>query len=1363
MSETTNKIPLNRITVPAITDANYAAGLDSALQNINNNFSILSNRDFVKGEHGASIVILEDNFFNEDGQITILGNKLKSCIEAHTPNEQERANITYGDITLTLWDNFTPESAGSLYMIYKTENDDALPEPISSLYYIFLDGRFANDKVGLIDPSEYTNVKDLSCILVYDKGEFKILDNAFPTIYYERGVGLCWKINGNGTGLPVQGIPGKDGVSATLNIVKCGVVESNNAIISGEVDSIFSIYDGYKPVASVENINDYNGAAALILTPDVEVDEDGNSTILNSSKFYFGYTNIVETTDENGNIVKTLYAMCDSETPISYGVKVNEIVNAMKEMKLVGAGQDVSTGLRGLFIPIKDVDGLTGKQPVHLLSATAIANTDNNVNGDNTDVVFTPVEDINTLNVSDADNNSLKVDKYLYLKLNTNNSNIFAGPNVGKDSGKINVDELAAHNYTLKYKLTTIIKSVTSPSFDILNENTNDIVGSRVFGYVNKPGTTEVVLLNTDNTVYYNTLEYGVSTDINKRYLFDTNHIHTLPEAFANRLNGFSTSDYGTDEPLGIYRWELCSDKHDFDVDELIDFANESGKYSFPNQFAVIYTDTINPSIDTDFIWFNGLELIDADYYKDNNDIDNIDGYIKNANVQGIDGVDVSGKYVIAGWNRGNNESIFSFVKFVPVYDNDFAAKEDTALNLNYNVNITGDTNNPNRNITIHGSVNCDELSVYKLTATGEIKDIFTQDTIIGTRGIKLALNDESVNSDDYKFTIDDSGNVKAYKVEADNMTAEDIAGNTITSVQSISNEIFINKKNNNNARNLFAGHGFTNNEFGIELTDVQNIKIKKKKNGTDLFGKEGVQPYAINDLPIINNNNATLVVSNQPDDTTEIGYYGVNTGTNLGSGVNGWDSTPSSKPTAVISKPKFEYIKNFNISKIANSGGTNRYIEGRIQGGTPPKSYTYGESILKNVIATTADSGKQQNYELNLSTSFFKDNFDTQQHNAIQYFKIQKTSDEKTGNIVTSTYEFDKSSNIEIVFDNTVDYVFAIGIMGQNSNGRWPVLRDTSKLELQLWCKITDYKNSKNNDLFLVTGKTQNLNTIQYTTNSIKNDSGYEWRGYNDKGDQPDGEWHWRYKEFRFRPKKFVISSNLSENSEYLKIVNAYNNGASIDFYVYPKFTLKASGQTLLNVQKKVVKGVRATVPIPVSADTGVNVKDNDKVYIGGLLQNGKYKGQPKTKNWTGYKDSFVDAAATLNYNEIVSKTEASNINVTSICEDGIVIRSGNSTFGLGTIEKVFDHKELGYINSVTNVNDKGSWGSGQTAKYIDNVPALFYYKSYDTANNGLKGKENSVETFARYVDAIPLEDIFNSIKLLRQRDTNAWSNFGL
>ena len=67
-------------------------------------------------------------------------------------------------------------------MIYKTENDDALPEPISSLYYIFLDGRFANDKVGLIDPSEYTNVKDLSCILVYDKGEFKILDNAFS--YY---------------------------------------------------------------------------------------------------------------------------------------------------------------------------------------------------------------------------------------------------------------------------------------------------------------------------------------------------------------------------------------------------------------------------------------------------------------------------------------------------------------------------------------------------------------------------------------------------------------------------------------------------------------------------------------------------------------------------------------------------------------------------------------------------------------------------------------------------------------------------------------------------------------------------------------------------------------------------------------------------------------------------------------------------------------------------------------------------------------------------------------------------------------------------------------------------------------------------
>ena len=52
----------------------------------------------------------------------------------------------------------------------------------------------------------------MSCILVYDKdvsvtieqdgntytvnGGFRMLTNAFPYVYYESGVGLCWKING---------------------------------------------------------------------------------------------------------------------------------------------------------------------------------------------------------------------------------------------------------------------------------------------------------------------------------------------------------------------------------------------------------------------------------------------------------------------------------------------------------------------------------------------------------------------------------------------------------------------------------------------------------------------------------------------------------------------------------------------------------------------------------------------------------------------------------------------------------------------------------------------------------------------------------------------------------------------------------------------------------------------------------------------------------------------------------------------------------------------------------------------------------------------------------------------------------------
>ena len=57
MNNVTNSIPLHRIVIPELTSAEFASGLQNAFININKNFALLANADFVKGESGESVKI----------------------------------------------------------------------------------------------------------------------------------------------------------------------------------------------------------------------------------------------------------------------------------------------------------------------------------------------------------------------------------------------------------------------------------------------------------------------------------------------------------------------------------------------------------------------------------------------------------------------------------------------------------------------------------------------------------------------------------------------------------------------------------------------------------------------------------------------------------------------------------------------------------------------------------------------------------------------------------------------------------------------------------------------------------------------------------------------------------------------------------------------------------------------------------------------------------------------------------------------------------------------------------------------------------------------------------------------------------
>lgn len=1302
MSETLkNSIPLTEVVSPLLNDVEYASKLEGVFQNINDNFIQLANRDFVKGESGASVEIKEVDLI-KDGQLTMYGERLKASIESLSSNQQD---ITYKiddvEYTLNIFDNLYA-NPGKLQMIYNTANDNETPIAVSSLYYVFLDGRFANNVIGKLDDSvysQYTNIKDMSCILVYDNsiGGFKVLENAFPTIYYEKGVGLCWEINGNPTGIPVRGIPGKDGANATLHIVKCNSIETDNMIIRGEVAGIYGMHDGYTELD--EDIAQYNGQAALILVTQVD------------KGFYFGYLRVED---------DKLYAYCDQETAINYGIETEAIINAMKKINLLNKGEDASSGSKGLFVPMQaEKDGV---QPVHLLSSTSITNTEGQTSDLKTDFVFTPINDINALDVGD---NNLQVDKYLYLRINENS---FGELFTTENADKISEADCKLYNYLIKYKLTNVVNNINDTWFDVLsNDKDGNIYGSRYFG-VDKYNESKVNL-SDDNVVYYN----GYAKNGLSSAELTNDHKLSIPIEFGERLAGW---DY-TKNPIGIYRWEICNivDVFDNSIKDLSGLNAE--RYNFPTAFGVVYTTTVNPSSSSDFMWFNGMHIAtSADF--EINDPRNNNGYIDDASDE------YAGKYVILGWSTGDRDSTLEFVKFVPIYNNDFAVNEDTALNINYNVNITGDVNNPNRSITVHGAVNCDDLSVYRLTATDEIKNIFTRNDIIGEGGIKLGKKD-----DEYAAVIGADGLITCKSIDTPKINTETLVASTeISSPEIKSSQLRVDT---NNRRQLFIGtpeeSGY---EFTVELRDTECIDVSRKISA-DQLGNTMAQPAISSDTPIIQHNNANIIVSNQAKGSEHLCYYGVNADVENraapsspykgGTGVTG----TISGTTRYISKPDFDYVKNFNMHRLA--------VEAKA--GTQKKKTTNCNQHKQINIDTLNLVNYNRGYSKNVG---FAQEENVTEAKCIEILTLKGAKNEAPEG---ATLKFDRTQPIRIEFSNDCDYLTYIGIRGENSNGRWPFLNANSYMDLFLYYSIDGTMNA--------TPIASKHYTFDFSTSSPKDDSGYEWRGYDKAGNYLGGNGGdaWRYYPYAFRPSAFVINNvkngifNTGEHTTYRAIADAYDNGQEVKFYIFPKYYIEASSQdNAVGSQKKVTAGVQAYSFVPVKK-TG-KVTAGSSVLKNLCINSKKQNETPEfAKQWT---PSIVNDACTVNY--VVNETPNgdSTAKSTTICNDGIVIRSGDAVFGIGCAAAAYDHENCGYdtlasIKGTTGVTDP-TWSpkNSVTPEYLSNEPVLFYHIAdsnyYDNKHEPKTG-DKTLEGYALRTHSIPLKDIFEVIKFMRNTST--------
>jgi microcystin-dependent protein len=276
MSDT--KIELKEIKAPSLSSSSYGSDLQQCFENIDKNFKILSNHDFIQGAQGKSLYTVKtslvENRTNPDGSsgiyLTDTGLQVFFAIVKDVLGNGQRYNDIVGRFETNSYtfyeiknyiDNYEElksvddinvlEHFNDLSFLFIKSKDPSTTDseiPVGALnYLIFKDARFnRKDLYSAVNKSEdnkstYTNAVDASCI-IYVKNctsttvEYEILHD-IPSLYYDENENiLCWKLYGLKTGIPAQGPEGKDGVvDGNIHIV---YVDLDEDISYDEVDAL---------------------------------------------------------------------------------------------------------------------------------------------------------------------------------------------------------------------------------------------------------------------------------------------------------------------------------------------------------------------------------------------------------------------------------------------------------------------------------------------------------------------------------------------------------------------------------------------------------------------------------------------------------------------------------------------------------------------------------------------------------------------------------------------------------------------------------------------------------------------------------------------------------------------------------------------------------------------------------------------------------------------------------------------------------------------------------------------------------------------------------------------------------------------
>lgn len=397
-------LDIKSIVAPRLSIPGYGKGVDDAFKAIEENFKIIANHDFIKGDRGYSLQVSDLPILDDDHKFTEIGIALmdnilstilyegesltfeKFCVllgvETTDTFEKIRTklnntsfpddlkgltSVPYDDGAnhYSFIDNLYSESNEVSFKVVEWYDPSALvkdPKPKASLnLYIYNDRRFSNEKLGNADEkfiNQYSGLLDLSKVIYLksidvsdDSSSVKYqMDsiNSIPCLYYDSTTeAFCWKLNGEKTGMIAQGVPGKDGTSATSYVLRVG-----EKVQSAGLYTVSKILRPYVNDESEDNeygwdtiteddIDKLKGITCMIIG-----DVSSDSAASTAEVFF---SPVIKIEKEDGNAIAEVY--CNRKGDNSNCLNVNIAHSLFGETMANWIGPDKEKPIKGLSVP----------------------------------------------------------------------------------------------------------------------------------------------------------------------------------------------------------------------------------------------------------------------------------------------------------------------------------------------------------------------------------------------------------------------------------------------------------------------------------------------------------------------------------------------------------------------------------------------------------------------------------------------------------------------------------------------------------------------------------------------------------------------------------------------------------------------------------------------------------------------------------------------------------------------------------------------------------------------------------------------------------------------------------------------------